>query len=70
MPITLNDDGTEDYERQNCPHDIKLQPGIDITYESEDADGAAVATMRANMMSSRLSFFFSVPITAARTRLA
>jgi hypothetical protein len=38
MPVTLNDDGTEDYECKDCPHGIKMQPGIGIIYESEDAD--------------------------------
>jgi hypothetical protein len=39
-------------------------------YSLADSRPAAIAIMRANVMSSRLSFFFSVPITAARTCLA
>jgi hypothetical protein len=46
MPITLNDDGTEDYECKDCPHGIKLQPGIGIIYESEDADGCFISGVK------------------------
>jgi len=46
MPMTLNDDGTEDYECKDCPHGIKLQPGIGIIYESEDADDCFISGVK------------------------
>ena len=46
MPMTLNDDGSEDYECKDCPHGIKLQPGIGIIYESEDADGCFISGVK------------------------